>query len=86
MSLLFVKNENLERLLELIDDPEERAILLTLFLCCVDANRDNDLLTDKDVDFCLGLYNKEKVMETIGKWFVENAERPLISVIDYIDD
>lgn len=85
MSLLFIKEENLERLLWLIDDPEERAILQTLFLHCVDANRDNDRLTDEDVDFCLRFYNKDKVMETIGKWFVECAEKPLISVIDYID-
>ena len=85
MSLVYVKDENLDRLLCLIDDPEEKAILLTLFLHCVDANRLDDRLTEEDVDFCLGLYDKEKVMETIGKWFVEDAEKPLISVIDYVD-
>lgn len=85
MPLLYVKDENLDRLLCLIDDPEEKAILLTLFLHCVDANRFDDRLTEEDVDFCLGLYNKEKVMETIGKWFVEGAEKPLISVIEYVD-
>ena len=49
MPLLYVKDENLDRLLCLIDDPEE------------------------------------KVMETIGKWFVEGAGKPLISVIEYVD-
>lgn len=53
MSLLFIKEENFEHLLWLIDDPEERAILQTLFRHCIDANRDNDRLTDEDVNFCL---------------------------------
>lgn len=85
MTLLYSKEENLERLLSLIEDPEEKAILLTLYLHCVDANRFDDRLTNEDVDFCLRLYDKDKVFETIGKWFVEGAEKPLISVIDYVD-
>ena len=85
MAMLFIKEDNLKCLIPLVQDPEERSILLTFYLLMVDTNRDNDDLTEKDIEFCNSVYDRDKVQKTLNKWFVgdEKYERPLVKLIDY---
>lgn len=88
MAMIFIKEDNLKRLIPLVQDPEERSILLTFYLLMVDTNRSNDDLLEKDIEFCQSVYNRDKVQETLNKWFVgeDKYERPLVKLIDYYPD